>query len=45
MKRFVVGALFCALMSAAAVGASKEGDSAPDFTVQAAVGGKTFFST
>jgi peroxiredoxin len=43
MKRLFAGALFCALMSAVAVGASKEGDSAPDFTVQAAVGGKTFF--
>jgi peroxiredoxin len=43
MKRFVVGALFCALVSAAALGALREGDSAPDFTVQAAVGGKTIF--
>jgi peroxiredoxin len=42
MKRFVVGALFCALMSATALGARSEGDSAPDFTVQAAVGGKIF---
>jgi peroxiredoxin len=42
MKRFAVGALFCALLSAAAFGALKEGDRAPDFTVQAAVGGKTF---
>lgn len=42
MKRLAAGALFCALMSAAAFGALKEGEQAPDFTVQAAVGGKIF---
>jgi thioredoxin-dependent peroxiredoxin len=42
MQRLAAGAFFFALMSAAALGALKEGEQAPDFTVQAAVGGKVF---
>jgi peroxiredoxin len=42
MKRIFAGALFCALLTTTAFAALKEGDAAPDFTVQAAVGGKAF---
>jgi peroxiredoxin len=41
MKRLLAGAL-CVLLSTAAWAALKEGDAAPDFTLQAAVGGKSF---
>jgi peroxiredoxin len=41
MKRLFAGA-FCVLLSTAASAALKEGDRAPDFTLQAAVGGKSF---
>ncbi len=42
MKRLFAGALLCALLSTAAWAAIKEGETAPDFTLQAAVGGKSF---
>ncbi|MGO9392782.1 peroxiredoxin [Rhodoblastus sp.] len=42
MKRLLAGALSCALLSTAAGAAVKEGETAPDFTLQAAVGGKSF---
>ncbi|MGY3581692.1 peroxiredoxin Q/BCP [Bradyrhizobium sp. USDA 4341] len=42
MKRLVAGALFCALFSSAGWAALKEGDTAPDFTIQAAQGGASF---
>ncbi|MGO9941189.1 MAG: peroxiredoxin [Rhodoblastus sp.] len=42
MKRLFFGALVCALLSAAAWAALKDGDTAPDFTLPAAVGGKSF---
>jgi thioredoxin-dependent peroxiredoxin len=42
MKRFFAGALFCALVSTAASAALKEGDSAPDFALQAALAGKSY---
>lgn len=42
MKRFIAGALLCALLSSSGWAALKEGDAAPDFTVQAAQGGKSF---
>ncbi|MGO9432098.1 peroxiredoxin [Rhodoblastus sp.] len=42
MKRLLAGALSCALLSTAADAAVKEGETAPDFTLQAAVGGKSF---
>jgi peroxiredoxin len=42
MKRLFAGAVFCALLSTASWAALKDGDQAPDFTLQAAVGGKSF---
>ena len=42
MKRLFTGAVFCVLLSTAGWAALKEGDQAPDFTLQAAVGGKSF---
>jgi thioredoxin-dependent peroxiredoxin len=42
MKRLFAGAFLCALLSTAAWSAIKEGETAPDFTLQAAVGGKSF---
>jgi peroxiredoxin Q/BCP len=42
MKRIFAGALFCALVSTAAFAALKDGDAAPDFTLQAALAGKSF---
>ncbi len=47
MKRLLAGAFVCALLSSVVLSggawaAMKEGDSAPDFTVAAAVGGKPF---
>ena len=42
MKRLLAAALLCALVSTAGRAALKEGDQAPDFTLQAAVGGKSF---
>jgi peroxiredoxin Q/BCP len=45
MKRIFAGALFCALLSTAALGALKDGDAAPDFTLQAALAGKSFTFT
>jgi peroxiredoxin len=42
MKRLFASALFCALLTSVSWAALKEGDAAPDFTVQAAQGGKTF---
>jgi thioredoxin-dependent peroxiredoxin len=42
MKRVFSGALVCALLSTAGWAALKDGDRAPDFTLQAAVGGKSF---
>jgi peroxiredoxin len=42
MKRLCAGGLLCALLSSASWAALKEGDAAPDFTVQAAQGGKRF---
>jgi peroxiredoxin len=42
MKRLFAGAFLCALLSTATWAAIKEGETAPDFTLQAAVGGKSF---
>lgn len=42
MKALVAGAALCALLSSASWAALKTGASAPDFTVQAAQGGKIF---
>jgi thioredoxin-dependent peroxiredoxin len=42
MKRLVAGAFLCTLLTSAGWAALNEGDIAPDFTVQAAQGGKTF---
>jgi len=42
MKRLIAGAIALALISTSGWAALKEGDPAPDFTVQAAQGGKTF---
>jgi thioredoxin-dependent peroxiredoxin len=42
MKHLLSGALLCALLSSAAWGALRNGDPAPDFTLPAAVGGKSF---
>ncbi len=42
MKRLLFGACVSALLSTAASAALKDGDSAPDFTAQAALGGKAF---
>jgi peroxiredoxin len=42
MKRLVAGAFLGALLTSVSWAALKEGDSAPDFTIQAAQGGKTF---
>src|SRR5208337_5257543 len=48
MKRLFAGALLCALLSTAGLlstvawAALKEGETAPDFTLHAAVGGKSF---
>jgi len=42
MKILIAGALFAGLLSTTAFAALKESDTAPDFTVQAAVGGKAF---
>src|SRR5208282_5555522 len=42
MKRLFAGAFLCAMLSTAAWAALKEGETAPDFTLQAAVGGKSF---
>ena len=45
MKRLLAGAFLCALAVQAGWAALKEGDQAPDFTAQAAVGGKSFSFT
>lgn len=42
MKRLMAGVLFVLIGTIASWAAMKAGDQAPDFTVQAAVGGKTF---
>ena len=42
MKRLALGMVFAALCSTAAWAMMQVGDTAPDFTVQAAVGGKKF---
>jgi peroxiredoxin len=42
MKPLFAGALFCALLSTAAFAALKDGDAAPDFTLEAALAGKSF---
>jgi thioredoxin-dependent peroxiredoxin len=42
MRRVFTGAVFCALLSSASWAALTDGDPAPDFTLQAAVGGKSF---
>ena len=45
MKRLLTGVFFFALFSTAGMAALKVGDRAPDFTAQAAVGGKSFTFT
>ena len=42
MKRLFAGALLCALLSSASWAALKEGETAPDFTLPAALAGKSF---
>jgi len=42
MKRFVLGCLLSTVITAPAIAALKEGDSAPDFQTQASLAGKAF---
>src|ERR1700681_4704122 len=42
MKRFLVGALLCGVMTLPAFAALKEGDKAPDFSAKASLAGKEF---
>src|ERR1700730_3257377 len=42
MKRFLVGALLCGVMTLPAFAALKQGDQAPDFSAKASLAGKEF---